>query len=226
MLFAIGTVKPSVDMVGRLPEKHRHYNDPCEILYRNLSYCSQSKPTNTHGTYCTFFDATPTSRCTVYCIVACTPARHDCFTDASRTQADGAFILQIKRSHCAYISPPVPQTFVPKHREAEATWNHELETSRQTEPKQPQPKQTEPKQPQPKQTEPKQPQPKQPQPKQKRGHLHSAAPEWRAFANPKARFLILSTSFGSPEFSNLKPFVLVLPAASIHRQTIRWLRLS
>ena len=111
MLFAIGTMKPSVDMVGRLPDKHRHYNDPCEILYRNLFYCSQSKPTNTHGTYCTFFDATPTSLCTVYCIVAfpydlgngnnpmwaSTPARHDCFTDASHTQADGAFILQRKR---------------------------------------------------------------------------------------------------------------------------------
>ena len=121
MLFAIGTMKPSVDMVGRLPEKHRHYNDPCEILYRNLFYCSQSKPTNTHGTYCTFFDATPTSLCTVYCIVACpydlgngnypmwasTPARHDCFTDASHTQADGAFILQRKRllyALCIYFA--------------------------------------------------------------------------------------------------------------------------
>ena len=123
MLFAIGTMKPSVDMVGRLPEKHRHYNDPCEILYRNLFYCSQSQPTNTHGTYRTFFDATPTSLCTVYCIVACPydlgndnnpmwaspPARHDCFTDASHTQADGAFILQRKKllyALCLYFAAP------------------------------------------------------------------------------------------------------------------------
>ena len=254
MLFAIGTMKPSVDMVGRLPEKHRHYNDPCEIRNRNLFYCSQSKPTNTHGTYCTFFDATPTSLCTVYCIVACpydlgngnnpmwasTPARHDCFTDASHTQADGAFILQRKRllycTHCAYISSPVPQTFVPKHRETEACWNHELEaeaTTTQANGAEATATEangaeatTKPKQQRSRSNRNKQEEAEATTTEAKSGHLHSAGSPWRAFANPKACFLILSTSFESPGLSKWNPFVLDFPAESTHRHTIRWLRLS
>ena len=169
MLFAIGTMKPSVDMVGRLPEKQRHYNDPCEILYRNLFYRSKSKPTNAHGTYCTFFDATPTSLCTVYCIVACTPARHDCFTDASRTQVDGAFILQVARLRTVHIFRR--PSLKPSSRSIAKPKQHGTTNSKphgqMSKTKQPQLKQTEPKQPQPKQTEPKQPQPKQTEPKQK-----------------------------------------------------------
>ena len=60
----------------------------------------------------------------------------------------------------------------------------------------------------------------------KKGNLHSAASPWRAFANAKACFLAFCTSFGSPGFSNLMPFVLVTPAALTHRHTIRLLRLS
>ena len=60
----------------------------------------------------------------------------------------------------------------------------------------------------------------------KRGNLHSAASPWRAFANLKARLLVFILSFSSSGFCNRKVFVLVFPAASTHRLTIRRLRLS
>ena len=129
--------------------------------------------------------------------------------------------------YSAYISPPVPQTFEPKHREAEATWNHELETSRPdvkdeattAEANGAEATATEANGAEATTAETN-------GAEAKRGNLHSAASPWRAFANLKACFLVFILSFSSPGFSNRKPFVLVFPAASIHRHTIRWLRLS
>ena len=241
MLFAIGTMEPSVDMGCRLPEN-------INITTFLAIYCTgtfsivhkANLRTRTRMAH-TFFDATPTSLCTVYCVVprpydlgngnnpmwASTPARHDCFTDASRTQADGAFNLQTKRLRtvlCVYFAAR------PSNLRAEASRsrsNMEPRTRNLTARCQRRGNHSRSKRSRSNHSRSKRSRStQQKEPKQKEANLHSAASPWCAFAYSKACLLAFSTSAVSPGFSNLMPFVLVTPAASTHRLTTRWLRLS